>query len=149
MWDMTGGCLCGAVRYALDAAQTPIELCHCSRCKKAYGASFAATFWVKAATFRWLQGGDDVIGYDAPLLESPPAYRHVFCPTCGSPLPIESGSLGVVEIPAGSLDCDPGVRPLRHVHTSSAAPWDRLDDDLPQFAANVPHREHLIAALLR
>ncbi len=39
-----------------------------------------------------------------------------------------------MEIRAGSLDGDPGVRPVAHIWTSLKAPWYEIDDDLPRFA---------------
>lgn len=37
----TGGCQCGAVRYALYAAPEG-SVCHCRMCQKAVGGPFAA-----------------------------------------------------------------------------------------------------------
>lgn len=36
---LTGGCLCGAVRYSLDANAEPLYsvICHCQNCKKSSG----------------------------------------------------------------------------------------------------------------
>lgn len=36
---LTGGCLCGAVRYSLDADAEPLYsvICHCQNCKKSSG----------------------------------------------------------------------------------------------------------------
>ena len=47
-----GSCLCGGVAFE---AGDPIELrnCHCSRCRKARGAAFAANLFVPAGAFRW------------------------------------------------------------------------------------------------
>ena len=39
---MQGGCLCGAVRFELDRAVGPFELCHCNRCRKTTGSAYAA-----------------------------------------------------------------------------------------------------------
>jgi hypothetical protein len=36
-------------------------------------------------------------------------------------------------IPAGTLDTDPGVRPIVHIQTGSRAPWYEIADRLPQF----------------
>ena len=34
---MTGGCLCGAVRFTLHALPAQIDVCHCSMCRKFSG----------------------------------------------------------------------------------------------------------------
>jgi hypothetical protein len=145
---LTGSCLCGAVAFAVDGEPTAIEFCHCNRCRKAYGSAFAATLYALAAAFRWLRGAAEVVVYAAPLRDSPPPYRHAFCRHCGAPLPIEMRDLGVVELPTGALDDDPGSRPLRHIFTTQRAPWFTLTDALPQYDRHVPRAEHLVAALL-
>ncbi len=39
---VTGGCLCGAVRYEAIEPPHHAEYCHCNTCKKARGGIFAA-----------------------------------------------------------------------------------------------------------
>ena len=39
---MTGGCQCGAVRYALMSEPTHASICHCRMCQKAFGNYFAS-----------------------------------------------------------------------------------------------------------
>src|SRR6266478_5531882 len=104
--SMDGLCLCGAVAFEFQGPATPIELCLCIRCRRAYGSAFAATFYVDATDFRWLQGQDMISVYDAPLREKPPAYRHSFCRSCGSPLPIVREETPTVEVPAGLVQGD-------------------------------------------
>jgi hypothetical protein len=146
---MKGSCLCGSVEFEIEGQGTPIELCHCSRCKKAYGSAFAATLYVRAQQFRWTRGDASVRVFDAPIVKAPPAYRHAFCERCGSPLPIVLEEFGVVEVPAGVVDGDPGSRPLRHIFTRLKAPWFSVSDALPQYAEHVDRSEHLITRLLQ
>jgi len=52
---MTGGCQCGAVRYALY--EVPVStVCHCRMCQKAVGGPFAALSKVPLAQFAWTRG---------------------------------------------------------------------------------------------
>jgi hypothetical protein len=129
-----GSCLCGSVGFEIDGPRTPIELCHRSRCKKAFGSAFAATFYAWASCFRWTRGEEFARLYGAPILKRPPPYRHVFCCRCGSPLPIVMREMDVVEIPAGVIDGDPGSQPLRHIFTSKKAPWFEISDGLPRYS---------------
>ena len=145
---MRGSCLCGEVTFEISGSVTPIEFCHCPRCRKAYGSTCAATLYVAAETFRWARGEDRVQVYDAPIRERPPAYRHVFCRSCGSPLPIVNLQVGYAEIPAGSLEGDPGCRPLRHIFVGRKAAWHEISDDLPTHPEHVPPSEHLLVELL-
>ncbi len=99
----SGQCLCEAVAFEVTGPLTRVEVCHCSRCQRAYGSGLAATVYARFDQFRWLRGQDLLRSYDAPLLRDPPSYRHVFCGACGSPLPICREEHGFVEIPVGLL----------------------------------------------
>jgi hypothetical protein len=128
-----GGCLCGSVRFQIDRAVGPFELCHCSRCRKASGSAFAAGLGVRAQDVRLLYGAELVRSYEAPILETPPPYRVTFCSRCGSPVPdVQSGATWF-EIPAGLLDDDPGLRPDKHIFVDRKSPWFEIADGLPQL----------------
>jgi hypothetical protein len=135
-----GSCLCGGVRFEIERAVGPFELCHCRRCRKGSGAAFAALVGVRTADYRLLDGRDLIASYDAPLLEAPPPYRTYFCRRCGSPVPEPAPAGAWFEIPAGLLDADPGVRPDKHIFVELRAPWFDIRDSLPRFS-----KEELIA----
>jgi hypothetical protein len=130
---LTGGCLCGGVRFEIARAVGPFELCHCTRCRKASGSAFAAMIGVRTADFRLLQGGELIGRYDAPIIDRPPPYRVSFCRRCGSPVPDPEPGSEWFEIPAGLLDGDPHVRPDKHIFVEHRAPWFTITDDLPQL----------------
>lgn len=147
---MPGGrCLCGAVRFEVTGELTEIELCHCAKCKRAYGAAFAATLYARSGDFRWTDGEERVETWDAPLEESPPAYRHCFCRTCGSPLPIAWDAFPLVEIPAASLDDVGGARPAYHMFVTQKAPWHAISGDLPQHPLAGPLAGKVLQPLLK
>jgi hypothetical protein len=62
------------VRFEIDRAIGPFELCYCNRCRKTTGSAFMAAVGVRRDDFRWIQGRELIRVYDAPILESPPAY---------------------------------------------------------------------------
>src|SRR4030095_7985773 len=130
---ITGSCLCGGVRFEIERAVGPFELCHCSRCRKASGAAFAAGLGVRGEDFRLTSGAELIEPYDAPIIERPPAYRVFFCRRCGSPVPNPQPGAACFEIPAGLLDGDPQLRPDTHIFVELKAPWYPISDDLPQF----------------
>lgn len=52
-----GQCLCGTVKYAVDAIGPRMAHCHCSMCRQFHGAAFATFGEARAADFCWLQRG--------------------------------------------------------------------------------------------
>jgi len=128
-----GSCLCGAVRFELAGSPQFINHCHCSMCRKVHGSAFGSLLHADGATFRWTSGEGGVRNY-----ASSPGNVRAFCQVCGSNVPVLEDAGAHVIIPAGSLDDDPGVRPVVHIHVASKAPWFEITDDLPQFAAFPP-----------
>jgi hypothetical protein len=126
-----GSCLCGGVTFEFERMTGPFELCHCSRCRKVSGSAFMAG--VVGRGFRLLTGRELIKTYDAPILKEPPAYRSCFCGRCGSPVPYPSGTGDSMEIAAGLLDDDPGVRPDKHIFVDKKSPWYTIGDTLPQL----------------
>ena len=128
-----GSCLCGQVRFELAGTPQFINHCHCSMCRKVHGAAFGSFLHANASGFRWLAGLSQVQNY-----QSSPGNVRAFCKVCGSNVPVLEEEDTHVIIPAGSLDDDPIVRPVVHIHTGSKAPWFEITDALPQFAEYPP-----------
>lgn len=138
-----GGCLCAAVRFEIDRAVGPFELCHCNRCRKVSGSAFMAGLGVRRDEFRLVAGRELIKSYEAPIIESPPAYRVCFCSVCGSCVPDPDADSEWLEIPAGLLDDDPQLRPDKHIFVELRAGWFQITDELPQLdkRALIKHRE--------
>jgi hypothetical protein len=132
---LTGGCLCGAVRFELDAAPQSASWCHCTRCQRRTGAAASAQARAQPGSF-WLLQGEEA------LREFKPAdgWAKVFCGECGSQLwsrsPDEPPVMG---IRMGAFDRDPGVRPSYRQYVDYAASWEPIPDDgLPRFPQRRP-----------
>ncbi|HET7716401.1 MAG TPA: GFA family protein [Bauldia sp.] len=122
-----GSCLCGQIKYELAGGVELINNCHCTMCRKAHGAAFGSFLHAASSGFRWTAGEGLIERY-----ESSPGSLRAFCRVCGSNMPVlEDG--GEVNIPAGTLDDDPGVRPIVHIFVGSKAPWFEIEDALPKF----------------
>lgn len=131
-----GSCLCGGIRF--EARAVPLlTTCHCSKCRKSRGAAFSVTASVPLRDFRFLAGEDLIQTWQPPE----GTYAPVFCRVCGSSAPWVVPERGLVFVPAGLLDDDPGVRPALHMFVGSKAPWWEITDRLPQFQEWVPGYE--------
>ena len=128
-----GSCLCGGVRFEIDRAVGPFEICHCQRCRKVSGGAGMPAVGVNTAEFRFLSGHELVDAYTAPDLYRPPAYHATFCKRCGSPVPEPEPEGDFMEIAAGLFDDDLGLRPDKHIFVEHVPDWDTITDGLPQF----------------
>lgn len=131
---ISGGCICGAVRYECAADPVMTANCHCRDCQKAGGGAFAPALAVPAQA---LKISGEVKYYDTKS-DSGHNVSRGFCPNCGARLfgkPSRMPELAVVM--AGSLDDPSWYRPGMNLYTDSAQPWVPLDAALPRFA-NLP-----------
>lgn len=134
---ITGGCLCGGVRYRVTGRFLRAGHCHCSRCRKHSGAAAGTQGRVRREDFRLLTGAG-LIGVFRPVGGAVKA----FCTVCGSSLFGGEWPGGAeVSIRLGTVDGDPGIRPQYRTFVKSKAVWDEITDDLPQYAEGREERE--------
>ena len=123
-----GSCLCGGITFNIHTPLEPIQVCHCTQCRKAQGGPFAAVTPVATQAFTL----DDAQGL-LRLYESSPGKERAFCGRCGSPLFSRRAALpGVVRVRAGLLDEPANTRPAWHAYTDSKSSWWPILDGLPQ-----------------
>jgi hypothetical protein len=125
MTTLTGGCLCGAIRYEVAAPIAELRACHCTNCQKASGAQGSVNALVAAADFRITQGTPK--RYDS-LADSGRTLHRFFCGGCGSPIYTQRNTAPeTVVLRAGTLD-DPGqMKIVANIWTRSARPWAHID----------------------
>jgi hypothetical protein len=111
----TGGCQCGAVRYALYAAPEG-SLCHCRMCQKATGGPFAALAKIDKADLVWTRSPP------ASFQSSSAACRD-FCGACGTPLSFRYLDAAHMEVTIGSLDHPEQVPPTQNFGIESRLAW--------------------------
>jgi hypothetical protein len=122
--SFTGGCQCGAVRYALMAAPHHVSACHCRMCQKASGGPIMAFARVKKDQLRWTRGRP------AAFRSSSLAERH-FCSACGTPLTYNFIDSGNISVTACSLDDPEAVRPVLQYSIDRTLSWFPTIGDLP------------------
>lgn len=130
---VTGGCLCGAVRYELTAPMLFGGFCYCVDCRKSSGSHSAsmavpeAAVQVTGATREFQTQGD-----------SGNMVTRVFCPNCGSPIMSKGARPGVVMLKAGSLDDPEQFKPMASIYVTRAPSWDKPREGLPIFDGMPP-----------
>ena len=125
---LSGGCLCGAVRYRIDAQPLGTRYCWCRTCQYLAAGNASVNVRVPAAA---LQVEGVATDY-ASVADSGNRMHRQFCPTCGTQL--FSGSEGfpdVVVVRVGTLDDPQAVQPSMHIWTASAPRWACIDATLP------------------
>lgn len=142
---LTGGCQCGAVRYALLAPPEGVHLCHCRMCQKAVGGPFAGLVPVRLADFVWTRGEPAVFA------SSSAAIRH-FCAACGTPLTFRYRHKSWIDVTVGSLDDPAAAPPEMHYGIESRVPWvaalhqlpaqETGTEDLPADLVRYQHPDH-------
>ena len=132
---LTGGCLCGTVRFELDEPPQSAGYCHCTRCQRRTGTAASASARIVPGSLRVISG-EEALG----AFEPPDGFAKVFCARCGAHLwsrdPDDPTALGVR---MGAFDEDPGVRPSVRQFVAYAAAWEPIPDDgLPRYPERRP-----------
>ena len=128
---LTGGCLCGAVRYQATGEAKRFYHCHCWRCRKATGTGHASNLFLEPAALQWLGGEEHIRAFKVPEAKR---FTNQFCILCGGRLPRQPPGTEVVMIPAGSLDDPAPIMPQARIFTDSRAGWSCLGDELPNYS---------------
>ena len=113
---LTGGCQCGAVRFAVTSAPVKVGVCHCRMCQKASGAPFAAFADIEKDHFAWTRG------QPAAFRSSSLAMRD-FCAKCGTPLSFRPIDGTRIEVMTGAFDRPDRVVPTRQYGSESRLGW--------------------------
>lgn len=108
---VSGGCLCGEVRYEADVDDDEAYLCHCRMCQRAGGSVSLAMKTIPKVARRW-QG-------EPAWYASSPFARRPFCAKCGTALGFEYGDSDKCDITIGSLDDPSPFRPTSHFAVES------------------------------
>jgi len=127
--SLAGSCLCGEVQYVATGEAVRFYHCHCKRCRKASGTGHASNVFVKG-TLSWESGEELIKSYKLPEAER---FTNTFCGNCGGRLPRFIEPMGVVFIPAGSLDTEPGISPQARIFGGSRTDWSCDETGLPTF----------------
>jgi hypothetical protein len=133
--NITGGCLCGGVRYRIFAPPMVTRVCWCRLCQ--YLGSGNGTVNVCFARDAVSVAGEL---RDFPsVADSGNAMHRRFCPTCGTQVFSEAEARPhLIFVRAGTLDDREIARPAATIWTSQAPTWACIDSTLPRVAGQPP-----------
>ena len=131
---ITGGCLCGAIRYSISAPVTGLRACHCTHCQKTSGTGASVNAVVLSKDFKLTQGTPKRFTVKADSGRT--LFRH-FCGDCGSPIYSQRETTPErIVVRAGTIDDSSGMKITTNIWTSSARPWSWIDPASEQVPGN-------------
>jgi hypothetical protein len=125
MAALHGTCLCGGIRFEVDAEPETLRFCHCTSCKHLSGGGGTVNFGVPPSAIR-IVAGEELIQSFTPEGGS----AKTFCRACGANLfgggwpDSQRCSVRVTTIEE-PIDAEIGV----HLYVRSLAAWESLPDD--------------------
>ncbi len=127
--NVTGGCLCGKVRYEAQVFLKSAFYCHCRMCQKSSGHAAEITVPIKAGKL--------------VFTKSKPKYyvssqdgQRGFCGECGSRIVLQAlqpENDWLTNVDVGFLDNPADVKPTNHIFVDTRLPWYMIDEQLPEF----------------
>jgi hypothetical protein len=112
---ITGGCQCGAVRFAVEGDLGRASICHCRMCQKAFGGFFGPLVSVKVADLTWTRG-------EPTRFQSSNKVQRGFCKACGTPLTFE-WSADVIDLAIGAFDEPDEILPAVQLGVDRRLPY--------------------------
>lgn len=125
---LTGGCMCGAVRYELKSEPFDAGWCHCRTCQLNSGAPAMVFASVPDGHLEWTNGGEKV-----KFVRTSSFGHREFCGECGTPFLMKvDHQPETVDFSVVTLDEPGAVVPAFHIFWGSKVPWFEPADALPR-----------------
>jgi hypothetical protein len=131
---MTGGCLCGAIRYEVTGAPSYSGLCFCPDCRKSSGSAFVGFMGFDGEKFKLTGTGETRLFYGKSATGGERVIN--FCPDCGSHL---FGGVYKKDtshtIYVGSLDSEfvGDFDPKMAIFTGQRPEWAKLECKMTEY----------------
>jgi len=120
--SFTGGCSCGAVRFAIRDYLYAL-VCHCDACKKRTGSAFGISIVVEKADLLELRGALQIY---TRVAESGRPVDYEFCPRCATTIRWRIDKFATRVIFAGGAFDDPRRLPAAgEMYNEQALDWAR------------------------
>ena len=120
--SFAGGCTCRAIRYRINSRPLFVHCCHCRRCQRETGASFALNALIEADRVELLQGTVNRVPTPSNSGKGKKIARR---PTCRIALwsNYAGAGDGLRFVRVGTLDEPDRLPPDIHIFRSSKQPW--------------------------
>ena len=122
---ITGSCLCGAVRIAVDGPLAQPDACHCTECRKHTGHHGV---FVDVPQAQLSVTGEDAVRW----YRSSEKVRRGFCGTCGATLFWDPVERDWTSVAMGLFDDATGTTLEMHIFVAEKGDYYSLSDGLPQ-----------------
>jgi hypothetical protein len=123
---LTGGCICGAIRYQIAQAPADLYVCHCTDCQRITSSAFSIGVVVADESFTL--SGKEPRSVPGGATAGGRVKSRWVCPDCGTwlfgtprPGTKHPGMIRVVR--GGTLDDTSWLKPTAHYWTRSKQPW--------------------------
>jgi hypothetical protein len=130
--NLTGGCACSAIRYAVTTNPLIVHACHCRDCQRVTGSAFVINLWIERQFVDVTSGAPTSFQLTAG---SGRPHEVFFCAACGTYVWSRYHRVpgDTVFVRAGTLDTPDAVRPDVHIFTRSKLPWLEIPAGTPSF----------------
>ena len=122
---LTGSCLCGAIRYAIDAEVKELRACHCRSCQKQSGAQGTVNALLPSSAFKLTRGTPKRF---TAIADSGRTLHRYFCGEFSQ----REANPEMVVVRAGTFDNPPDMKITAHIWTKSARNWAHMDPSSAQ-----------------
>ena len=136
-FPVSGGCICGSVRYTVKGPANCVVHCHCSQCRRSYASLVGTSATIEQKQVKINEGEENL-----NTCEILPGVRRQFCRTCGCSLFYYDNKFPTIMFYYPST-LDDGAHPghpegaEHHVFVESKVDWEAFEDNLPRHAEGV------------
>jgi hypothetical protein len=133
--ELTGGCMCRAVRYKISEAPIATGVCHCDRCRPQSGSAFSTIVIIRRSAIE-IEG--ETAAFD-DVGSSGFRVARRYCPRCGSALTTESDvTPELMFVKASGIDANEWFQPVMELFVNRRRPWIAPVPNAQQFEGNPP-----------
>ena len=127
----TGGCACGAIRYATKHAPVFQNHCQCRDCQRRSGTGHGSYVTFPARAEMTIAGE---AAHWQVACDNGNVKVHAFCPVCGTPVYLSFVAMpDLIAVHAGSLDDPERFVPQALTYRVRGLAWDDIDPSLHAF----------------